>query len=51
LSKLKTSLNIDQELFKWLKIKAAFKDISITEALEEAVAAYVVDVQNSFTPE
>ena len=42
--KQKTSLNIDSELFKLLKIKAALDDVSITEAFEEAIRQYTADV-------
>jgi DNA-binding protein YbaB len=42
--KQKTSLNVDSELFKLLKIKAALEDVSITEAFEEAIRRYTEDV-------
>lgn len=42
--KLKTSLNLDAELMKKVRVKAAINDRTVTEELEEAIKKHVEDI-------
>lgn len=43
--KTKTNIIADEELLNLLRIKAAIKEITLTQATEEAFAAYVEDIR------
>lgn len=44
-NKTKTNIIADEELLNLMRIKAALKGITITQATEEAFAAYVADIR------
>lgn len=43
--KAKTNIIADEELLNLIRIKAALKGITLTEAMETAISAYVADIR------